>query len=77
MEKLFIHTEYIQLNQAIKLCGWAENGAHAIELITEGLVSVNGVIELQKRKKLYPGNVKQPVVVEFEDMQLEVCAEKK
>lgn len=65
MDVLYINTEYIQLNQAIKLCGWAENGGHANELIVDGLLKVNGQIEIQKRKKLYPGTEKQPTIIEF------------
>ena len=65
MEVLQINTDYIQLNQAIKLCGWAENGGHANELIVDGFVKVNGQTEIQKRKKLYPGTKDQPTIVEF------------
>lgn len=62
LEELKIHTEFIMLNQALKLLNWAENGAHANELIVDGLVKVNGEIELRKRNKLYPG-----MTIEFED----------
>jgi ribosome-associated protein len=55
MEEYAIHNEFIQLNQLLKLLGWAENGAEANAMIDEGLVQVNGVKELRKRNKIYPG----------------------
>jgi len=72
VEVLYITTEYIQLNQAIKLCGWAENGGHANELIVDGFVKVNGKTELQKRKKLYPGTTSQETVVEFNGSSIKI-----
>lgn len=47
---------YIQLNQLLKLLNLAETGGEANLIITEGKVKVNGTVELQKRKKLYPGD---------------------
>ncbi|MCB9016022.1 MAG: RNA-binding S4 domain-containing protein [Lentimicrobiaceae bacterium] len=54
--------EYIQLNQLLKLLNLVETGGEANQCITEGLVKVNGETELQKRKKLRPGDI-----VEFEN----------
>ncbi|MFL5765631.1 MAG: RNA-binding S4 domain-containing protein [Bacteroidia bacterium] len=56
MQKFKIRDEYIQLNQLIKAMGWCENGAQANSLIDEGLVKVNGAVELRKRNKLIPGS---------------------
>lgn len=50
-----IHTEYIQLNQLLKLLNWAESGAEANNMIASGLVKVNGEKEFRKRNKIYPG----------------------
>ena len=61
MEEISIHTPFIQLNQALKLLGWVESGAMANDVITEGMVVVDGVQEFRKRNKLYPG-----AVIEFE-----------
>ncbi|GAP43891.1 ribosome-associated protein YbcJ, S4-like RNA binding protein [Lentimicrobium saccharophilum] len=47
---------FIQLNQLLKLLNLAETGGEANLMITEGKVKVNGTVELQKRKKLYPGD---------------------
>jgi ribosome-associated protein len=70
METIFIHTPYIQLNQALKLLGWVESGSMANVVITEGSVVVDGVQELRKRNKLYPG-----AVIEFEGKKATVIAE--
>lgn len=51
-----IKTEYIKLDSALKFAGIAENGAHAKELILEGLVKVNDETELRRGKKLYKGD---------------------
>lgn len=68
MDTFKITGEYIQLNQLIKAVGWVENGAEANDVIDEGLVKVNGQIELRKRNKLVVGTKveynKQIVVVE-------------
>ncbi|KAF5053166.1 putative protein YbcJ [anaerobic digester metagenome] len=47
---------YIQLNQLMKLLGLVETGGEANLEITSGHVKVNGQVELQKRKKLFPGD---------------------
>ena len=49
--------EFIQLNQLLKLLGLVETGGEANQCITEGLVKVNIAVELQKRKKLRPGDI--------------------
>ena len=51
-----ISTEFIKLDQFLKYCGEAENGAHAKEIILEGAVSVNGEVELRRGRKLYKGD---------------------
>lgn len=53
--KIEITTEFIKLDSALKYSGIAENGAHAKEIILEGLVTVNGEKELRRGRKLYKG----------------------
>jgi ribosome-associated protein len=52
METFEIQGDIILLNQLLKALNWCENGAHANTLIEEGLVKVNGKVELRKRNKL-------------------------
>lgn len=52
MNTFTLKTEFIALNQLLKVIGWAETGGHAHELIDAGVVTVNGVVETQRRKKI-------------------------
>lgn len=56
LEEITITTPMIQLDQFLKWAGIAETGGHAKELVAEGIVSVNGEIAHERRKKLYPGD---------------------
>ncbi len=51
--------DFIQLNQLLKLLNFAESGGMANQLITDGLIQVNGTTELQKRKKIRAGDTVQ------------------
>jgi ribosome-associated protein len=57
--------EYIELNKLLKLMRLVESGGMANVVIEEGLVTVNGSTELQKRKKLRVGDK-----VVFEDAEI-------
>lgn len=67
METITIRDEFIKLGQAMKLAGLAESGVDAKIQIQEGFVKVNGEVELQRGKKIYPGDV-----IEFEGQQVKV-----
>ena len=70
MEKVLIHTDYIQLQQLLKWCGVAENGSMAKEMIRDGLILVNGSIETAPGKKIVAGDK-----ITIEDEQYEVVNE--
>ena len=55
-EKLYIVTDFIKLDAAMKLSGIAETGGMAKMMIEDSLVKVNGEICNQRGKKLYPGD---------------------
>ena len=57
MEKITIRDDFIKLGPALKLAGLVESGVMAKEVILDGLVKVNGNVEIQRGKKLYPGDV--------------------
>lgn len=67
MEKIRIHDEYIKLGQALKLAGLAESGVDAKYAIQDGLVKVNGEVEVQRGKKIYPGDT-----IEFQNNQVQI-----
>ena len=57
MEEVFIRDEFIKLGQALKLANLVESGVDAKFVIQDGLVKVNGQVELQRGKKLYDGDI--------------------
>jgi ribosome-associated protein len=67
--KFQISGAYIQLNQLLKAIGWAETGSVANAMIDEGLVKVNGKVELRRRNKILPG-----FRVQYGDEIVVVCA---
>ena len=56
MEIINIKDEFIKLGQALKLAGLVESGVDAKFVIQDGLVKVNGNVEIQRGKKLYEGD---------------------
>lgn len=52
MLEIKIDSEFIKLDQFLKLVDIASTGGHAKFLIQEGLVKVNGEIETRRGKKL-------------------------
>jgi ribosome-associated protein len=48
LEKVKINTEYIKLEQMMKLAGIVGSGSDAKHIILNGEVSVNGGVELQR-----------------------------
>lgn len=56
-EKIILKDDYIKLGQALKAANFVDSGVDAKYVITDGLVKVNGKIEIQRGKKLYYGDV--------------------
>ncbi len=54
MDTFKIRTDYIKLNQLLKLMGWCASGAEANMAIENRLVMVNGIVETRKRNKILP-----------------------
>lgn len=67
MEIIKLRDDYIKLGQALKAAGLAESGVDAKYAIQNGLVKVNGKVEVQRGKKLYDGDM-----VEFEGSQIKI-----
>lgn len=57
MEKIVLRDEYIKLGQALKATNLVSSGVEAKFVIQDGLVKVNGSVEMQRGKKLYDGDV--------------------
>ena len=56
MKTIEITTEYLKLQDLMKLAGLVETGGEAKELIQNGQVRVNGEVCTQRGKKLRPGD---------------------
>lgn len=57
METIKLREEYIKLGQALKASGLVGSGVDAKFVIQDGLVKVNGTVELQRGKKLKDGDL--------------------
>lgn len=57
MIEINIDSEFIKLDQFLKLADIASTGGHAKFLIQEGLVKVNGEIETRRGKKLRSNDI--------------------
>ena len=67
MNTIEITTEYIKLQDMLKLAGLTYTGGEAKVMVQEGLVTVNGEGCTMRGRKIRPGDT-----VEFEGKTLEV-----
>ncbi len=67
MHQIKLREEYIKLGQALKAAGLVDSGVDAKNEILDGLVKVNGVVEVQRGKKLHDGDL-----VEFNGEQIKI-----
>jgi len=57
MNEINVTTEYIKLDQFLKLCGVAQTGGQAKFMISEGMITVNGEITTQRGKKIRKNDI--------------------
>ncbi|GAB7128017.1 RNA-binding S4 domain-containing protein [Amantichitinum ursilacus] len=50
-----IDSEFIALNDLLKICGLVDSGGAGKALVATGIVKVNGEQELRKTNKIRPG----------------------
>lgn len=67
MEIIKLRDEYIKLGQALKAAHLVDSGLDAKDVITQGLVLVNGEIEVRRGRKLYDGDE-----VIFDDQKISI-----
>ncbi|MFP3155603.1 RNA-binding S4 domain-containing protein [Lachnospiraceae bacterium ZAX-1] len=67
MEIIKVRDDFIKLGQALKAAGFVDSGLTAKLVIQDGLVKVNGKIQLQRGKKLYNGDI-----VSFEEETIRI-----
>ena len=68
MDDVQIRDESIRLGQFLKLASLIENGADAKAVIGDGMVQVNGEVEVRRGRQLQPGDV-----VAFEGHEVRVA----
>ena len=56
-EPLNVGERPINLTQVLKLASWVGNGGEGKALIADGMVKVNGEVELRKRRQMALGDV--------------------
>lgn len=54
--KLRESDDFIKLGQALKAAGLVDSGVEAKEVIQDGMVTVNGEVDLRRGRKLYDGD---------------------
>ena len=67
MEIIKLREDYIKLGQAIKAANLVGSGVEAKFVIQDGLVKVNGQVEMQRGKKLVDGDI-----IEFEGYTIKI-----
>jgi ribosome-associated protein len=68
MKEVFINKEPVELYKLLKFEGLCSSGGEAKAVIANGLVTLNGEVEMQKRKKIVSGDR-----IAFNDIELKVC----
>ena len=63
-----LRDEFIKLGQALKAAGLVESGVEAKDVITDGLVLVNGEVDTRRGRKLYDGDI---VIFDGEEIKVE------
>ncbi len=63
-----IDTEYIKLDSFLKAVNAVGSGGEAKLVIADGLVRVNGAVELRRGRKLHPGD---RVTIDGEEFSVE------
>ncbi|MCD6292669.1 MAG: RNA-binding S4 domain-containing protein [Deltaproteobacteria bacterium] len=72
MDQEFVITdEYIELNKLLKAGGLCDTGGQAKIIIAEKLVTVDGEIELRKRRKIKDG-----MIIKYDTHSIKVISKK-
>ena len=57
MKEIKLYTEYIKLDQFLKLVNEAASGGEAKVMVLASEVKLNGIVEIQRGKKIRPGDI--------------------
>lgn len=67
MIRIKLKDEFIKLGQALKAADLVESGVDAKNVIKDGLVRVNGEVDIRRGRKLYAGDI-----VDFNGEQIKI-----
>jgi len=67
MESIRIKDDFIKLGQLLKLAGFVDSGVEAKIMIQDGLVKVNGEVDLRRGRKVVSGDI-----VEYQGKKVKV-----
>ncbi len=67
MIRIKLKDEFIKLGQALKAANLVESGVDAKNVIKDGLVRVNGEVDIRRGRKLYAGDI-----VDFNGEQIKI-----
>jgi ribosome-associated protein len=56
-QEFLLEGEFVELNQLLKLCGLCDSGGAGKMLVADGVVKVDGKVELRKTAKIRSGQV--------------------
>jgi len=56
MKVVEVTEEPVELYKILKFEGMVSSGGEAKQVVSEGMVKVNGIVETRKRKKIMPGD---------------------
>lgn len=69
LTEFLLEGEHVELNQLLKLVGACASGGEGKHLVAQGLVKVDGSVELRKTCKVRAGQV-----VHFDEFEIHVIA---
>ena len=67
MESVRTKDDFIKLGQLLKLAGFVDSGVEAKIMIQDGLVKVNGEVDLRRGRKVVSGDI-----VEYQGKKVKV-----
>lgn len=67
MESVRIKDDFIKLGQLLKLAGFVDSGVESKIMIQDGLVKVNGEVDLRRGRKVVSGDI-----VEYQGKKVKV-----
>ena len=72
MEKVYIHTEFIKLQQVLKLAGLIDQGSDVKYYLSQNMVYVNNEIATERGKTIRHGDIVEVKGVGAVEVELEV-----